>query len=669
MFLVINAILFLKYGGIIKVKNRKETIMKKPLHMLTGVNIGDYEFVPDTILDVVKKYKFGKENEDVFKFLTLRMDWERPTSEQLYEWARYFKENEIYFVISGNFPRYGEQVPRLTDEEMEKMREIAGEYFMGNKLSEFGGFYATRGKGYNRKGGKTHHPIQGAKNCLEAKELYEREVSFIAERMRKNGSPEVGAIQAVTLTPYDYEAGVDYAILEVAPRNMEQIMSFGRGAARANKKEILGAWLAHEFYGGFHQFDPLKAKRFTAEYYSMYLAGIDFCCLESGYRGIHSHVGGKAPSVKLHANDSTATFDGNPLPEDHPLVKSYLKEAENFAAFCNSDIRPGKDGPITKVAFVQGNLDGFGWGNSSSLWGQYYDEKWGFSAPEFSYRVLDEVYHSCEWNNGNNFGDYDYSNSPAYGQYDVIPATTPLEVMKRYEWVIFCGWNTMTSEIYETLKAYVKGGGKLLITAAHMRDSIDRAEKGKILDENWEELLGVKLTDEIMHTNDGYKFVKYSTVDGIMYPGTHNLICDPAWSAGYTDYVKVEPTTATPVCYVTDCFLREDEYMYPVVTENKHGDGSVIFMANSEYPGAPEIFPLYKIMVKAILAASHRCADVKVIGSDKIRFAVYEDEKKYKVYIFNSDFNFENRARIIYKGVETDRVIPSVKLEIVELEK
>jgi hypothetical protein len=61
--------------------------------MLTGVNIGDYEFVPDTILDVVKKYKFGKENGDVFKFLTLRMDWERPTSEQLYEWARYFKEN------------------------------------------------------------------------------------------------------------------------------------------------------------------------------------------------------------------------------------------------------------------------------------------------------------------------------------------------------------------------------------------------------------------------------------------------------------------------------------------------------------------------------------------------------------------------------------------------
>ena len=643
--------------------------MKKPLHMLTGVNIGDYEFVPNTILDVVKKYKFGKENGNVFNFLTIRVDWERPTSEQLYKWARYFRDNEIYFIVSGNFPRYGEQVPRISDEEMNKMREIAGEYFMGNKLSEFGGFYATRGKGYTRLGGKTHHPIQGAENCLEAKKLYEREVSFIAERMRKNGSPEVGAVQAVTLTPYDYEAGVDYAVLELAPRNMEQIMAFGRGAARAFGKDTLGAWLAHEFYGGFHQFDPLKAKRFTMEYYSMYLAGIDYCCLESGYRGIHSHIRGDASLVKLHSNESSATFSAQPLPEDHPLSRSYLKEAEDFAAFCNKDIRPGKSGPITKVAFVQGNLDGFGWGNSSSLWGQYYDESWGFAAPEHSYRILDEVYHSCEWNNAINYGDYDYSHAPGYGQYDVIPATAPLEAMKQYEWVIYCGWNTMTPEIFETLKAYVKQGGNLYITASHMRDSVDRREKGKFADVKWEELLGVRLSEQTYRCNDGFKFVKYSTVDGVMYPGTATLSCDPAWSSGYTNYVKIEPTAATTVCYLTDAFLRDEECLYPVVTENKYGEGNVIFMATSEYPGASEVYPLYKIMVKAILAASHRTSDLKVLGSDKLRFSMFEDEEKYKLYILNSDFNFEQRARVIFKGETVDKVIGSCDLEIIEFKK
>ena len=636
--------------------------------MQTGVNIGDYEFNPDTIMDVIKKYKFGNENGGVFRFLTLRMDWNRPTSEQLYTWAKYLAENEVYFLLTGNYPRYGELKLRLTREEIEKLYEIAGEYFLGDKLSEFGGFYATRGKGYARKGGKTHHPIQGMTDCLDAKNKYMREVKIIADKLREGGIRSVGSLQAVTLLPYDFEAGVDFGMIEVAPRNMEQIMSFGRGAQRAFEKETLGAWLAHEFYGGFHQFDPLKAKRFTMEYYSMYLAGIDYCCLESGYRGIHSHVNEAAPEVKLHANEATATFSGGPLPEDHPLSRSYLKEAEDFAAFCNSDVRPGKSGPITKVAFVQGNLDGFGWGNSSSLWGQYYDEKWGFAAPEFSYRILDEVYHSAEWNNGINYGDYDYSGAPGYGVYDVIPATTPLNVMKQYEWVIFCGWNTMTPEIIETLKEYVKGGGKLFITAAHARDSIDRDKKGNFA-EGLEELVGNKLSEETFRCNDGFKFVKYSTVDGVMYPGTGKLTCDPAWSAGYTNYVKIEPTTATPVCYVTDCFLREDEYMFPVITENKYGEGNVIFMATSEYPGAPEVFPLYKIMTKAVLAASHRTSDLKVIGSDKFRFAMYEGEDIYKLYILNTDFNFENRVKVIFRGEETERVVKSLGLEIIEYKK
>ena len=34
--------------------------MKKPLHMITGINLGDYDFDPDTFMDLVKKYKFGK---------------------------------------------------------------------------------------------------------------------------------------------------------------------------------------------------------------------------------------------------------------------------------------------------------------------------------------------------------------------------------------------------------------------------------------------------------------------------------------------------------------------------------------------------------------------------------------------------------------------------------
>ena len=626
--------------------------MKKPLHMLTGVNIGDYEFNPDTILDVIKKYKFGKENGGIFNYLVLRMDMAKPTEEQLCTWAKYLRDNEVYFSIVDCYPRVGELCSYIPGEYKKKVAEIAGEYFLGEEIGEFGGFYSSKAKGYGACRGE--NPVKNLQTCDEAVEAYKRQIKKISDMMRENGSDNIITLQAVTLFPYDYEVGIEEGSVETAPRNMEQIINFARGAARAYKKEVLGSWLAHEFYGGYHMFDPLKAKRFTAEYYMSYLAGLDYVCLESGYRELHSHLEEK-------------------LPEEHPLVQSYLKEAEDFAKFCNKDIRPGKNGPITKVAFVQGNLDGFGWGNSSSLWGQFDNEKWGFSNPEFSYRILDEVYRAQEWHDGKNFGEYDYSGTPGYGTYDVIPATCPLDVMKRYDWVIFCGWNTMTPEIADTFKKYVEQGGNLLVTAAHMRDSVDRDIKGNFCDFDWESFLGVKLTNDIIRTNDGYKFVKFSTVDGVMYPGTYTLLCDPAWSAGYTDYVKAEPTTATPVCYVTDSFGRPDEtgetFSIPVVTENKVGKGNVIFMATSEYPGAPQVYPLYKMIVKAMLTASHRISDLKVIASDKIRFAMYEDDEKYKLYVFNTDFNFEQKVRVIFKGEQTDRFVNSMGLEIFEFKK
>ena len=75
------------------------------------------------------------------------------------------------------------------------------------------------------------------------------------------------------------------------------------------------------------------------------------------------------------------------------------------------------------------------------------------------------------------------------------------------------------------------------------------------------------------------------------------------------------------------------------------------------------------MMVKAILAASHRSADVKVVGFDKLRFAVYDNGDSYKVYIFNSDFNVENKAIVLYKDQRIEKTIGSVGLEIIEIKK
>ena len=112
-----------------------------------------------------------------------------------------------------------------------------------------------------------------------------------------------------------------------------------------------------------------------------------------------------------------------------------------------------------------------------------------------------------------------------------------------------------------------------------------------------------------------------------------------------------------------------DDSIIPFITENKYGKGNVIFMATSEYPGAPEVFPIYRLMVKSILSASHRNSDLKVIGSDKLRFAMYEGDDIYKLYIFNSDFNTKQFAKVIFRGEEKEVLIDSVGLEIIEYKK
>jgi hypothetical protein len=74
-------------------------------------------------------------------------------------------------------------------------------------------------------------------------------------------------------------------------------------------------------------------------------------------------------------------------------------------------------------------------------------------------------------------------------------------------------------------------------------------------------------------------------------------------------------------------------------------------------------------MVKAVLAASHRTSDLKVICSDKVRFAMYEGEDIYKLYLFNTDFSNKHFAKVFFREEEKEVLIDSVGLEIIEYKK
>ena len=217
------------------------------------------------------------------------------------------------------------------------------------------------------------------------------------------------AVEATAISKYNFEAGVKYTFLEMECGNPEILLSFARGASRGYARELWGSHIAHEWYGGFRQDDPMKYKRLKIAYCYAYLSGANFIYTESGDCGIESYG---------------YEFDG-----DHEFCKEYRSVWNDFADFSKQDNRP-VNGPEVKVAFIHGNLDGFtGWGGAT-VWNQYDREEWGFGAAENSWNILKEAQSSRGWFEPEVFGNYDTSHAPALGLYDVIPIETPTEIMK-----------------------------------------------------------------------------------------------------------------------------------------------------------------------------------------------------------------------------------------------
>lgn len=628
--------------------------MKDKSFVCIGLHYGEHGMAPENLIADVKKY--GKSCKLAMIRLLFRESRMDATLEQYCRWAEFFRDNKIYFCFLYSInDNDGEFSSCLTASIVKKMYEIAGEYFIGDSLGELG-------NGLSRDVYDRHGEMNVQfNNMQEAKDTFIRDIKKYVKTSRNVGIKKIGNVESHTMMKYSLEAGVDILYPELLLGNPEHILSFARGASRSYNKEEFGGYIAHEWYGGVRHEDPLKDKRLHLIYRAAYMHGANYIFIESGYEKVNSYgvTGG----------------------EDSPYCRNVRKEIENFDNFIQQDKRLAK-GPKVKVAFVSGNLDGYS-GNSVSyggviapVWGQCGREEWDRTPAEHSWHILDEVYRSCDWHNPINYGDYDYSAAPGYGIYDVISAEAPQAVMQQYEWLIFAGWNTMTEVIYENLKSYVKHGGNLLITAAHMKTGSERTvDSPYIHSGSLEDFLGCNLTGKKYRSNKSYKFARESIAKGVHYPGTADFKkdwIDPIGSEGYTSYAEIEEKGCKKAIFLGQDFLStKDDYLNGgcVLAENKYGKGNVLFMCSDDYPGAAGIYPLYKIVIKAILAATHRNSDIKVISNDKVRFAVYEDEKRYKVYLLNTDMNIEQKANVIYNERVWEKDIAPCELESVEFDK
>ena len=593
---------------------------------LFGAHVGEHGFVESAVLDEIKDYvKKG------LNFVTIRPPYERKVDEKYYyEWAKYLADNHVYFIFlyALQYPPKG-QVSHLTPEICARVKEIGGEYFLGDMLGETGSTYACKLEGYFRHEYAKYMPEQNAKDMKAARDKYCARIKDFVERERATGIPFVASGEATMLNSYNVEMGVDMPFAELLCANPEVIVPALRGTARAFGSKLWGTYIAHEWYGGMRHLDRLKAARLELIYKYAYMCGSEAFCIESGLDGISSY--------------------GVELDADSEVCKENRERFYRLAKYMINDDRP-IGGPRTRVAFIEGNYDAFGgfWGGSA-LWSQFKGKEWGHSDAEHSWRIVRDVNKKRDWWEADSYDAFgmDVSGSLTDGSYDIIPASASSEAMKEYDCLIFTGWNTMTDELAKKLLDYVKAGGRLIIGASHLNTNPKRDGTPHYLDnDDTRELLGCRLTGEEIESNEGMRFIADSDVKNVKYPYANLSHADPIYSHGYVRYAKTELYTAKRKAILSDNFsaLFDEFDRTATLIENTSGKGHVILFTTVEYPGHSAVYPMYRSIVREVLRAETERGPLLVASPTEVRFAIYEGNI---IYLLNTDANLSHGVTLM----------------------
>ena len=633
--------------------------------ILNGKNFGHLEaaFGKEEMLAAIKERYIDAE----LNFIKIKPEGKYMEPESVREWVKYLADNKIYFAFSYATQHAPEgKECALSAELISDMKEIAGEYYLGEFFGETGSAYACKLPGYyvEREGcGKTNKcdggdPYDGTiyisrhrrfklPRYSDMKEAYEGFIGVMSKFVnisKKLGTPGYYCVEANAFAKHNAAAGIEVPILEMCPGNSDIMLPIFRGTAKAFDSKQWGTYIAHGWYGGLRHDDPLKMKRLELVYKYAYLAGSSMFVLENGDNGIG--------------------YYGAKIPAESYICENYRRVLREFREFLKVDERP-VGGPKVKVGFISGLYDGWAgkWGRSC-LYNQFHSEEWGYSDPEYSWKMLFELNEKRSWSEPENYGDYDTSSTPAYGQFNIVPIEADVDHLSEYDYLIFLGWNTMTEENMKKLTEYVRRGGHLVMGAAHLNTQTKRnGEYIPIDDELIEDLFGCRHFGEIRRTVNGVKFRHDSLDERVKYPRYLSGGCDAMFTAGYADYLRFATCDAKTIAYLADGFT-EKMYDMPAVIENKLGKGVATLFTSINYPGNQSVYFTYRAIVREIISASSRECDIKVIGSDRVRWSVYEGNK---VYLLNTDYDMPVKVKVIHGDKEQTIELQSLELRGVQL--
>ena len=618
-------------------------------NILYGVLIGEHSFKADSMIDEINERIISKG----YNFTSINTSYAKPfpSTEQLVSWAKYLHDNKIYF----HFVRTAQSAPegkpsQLEPEAVKAICDAAGEYFLGDAIAEPGHAYAAKEKGYyyfegsNFKPNTNKVPKTDAKDMEEAHRNYVELVKRFADQNKSVGMPASISIEATALSKYNAEAGITLHLMELPNGDPDLIIPSVRGAVKScNENDFWGTLIAHEWYAGMRHDDPLKMKR-----------------LQLIAKHIYIHGGG---SIMLESGDECVSGYGHYYTAESPICKNYVTSMNLVHDIIKNDVRPARSPKVT-FGVISGLHDGWTGFCQSSVWSQWEREEWGHNDSEYSYRLLEALGTKRKWSDLHNFGNEDTSALPAYGTFDIVPIEADVDALSKYEYLVFLGWNTMTDENMDKLTEYVRRGGRLLLSGAHLNYSVKR--RGEFIppsNEKLEALCGARFTGKFTKTNCGSKFDYESLNEKHLYPGTKDFLCDPLFASGYNEYMELELTTARTLAIASDAFRCKNE-MTKTVIENKIGKGTVTFVTSKDYPGNPALTPLYNAIFREFVSSSARECDIKVVAGEKLRYTVYEGNK---IYLLNTDYDLPITVKIIYNNKEQLVTLDALEMKTIQL--
>lgn len=414
-----------------------------------------------------------------------------------------------------------------------------------------------------------------------------------------------------------------------------------------------GVHIAMENYGGM-RFDELWQKRWKTSLAHPYLSGAGFILPESGHLAYTNPVTGKV------------------FPFASPEVKRVRRALREMYQFARIHRRPSA-GPRVRLGIVYGNEDGVPGLWNRVAWGQYGDPKWLEGPAERSWRLVDRLYRKEDWPKETLQGDLDFSGNPPLGQYDLVPAEAPAEVLNRYGCLVFLGWNTMTDEIYARLKTFVEHGGHLVMFLPQLSSESDRGRDISLIKGgDLSDLFGVRILGRAEKKIQGFKFLADSSLPSYRFP-LWRIRTDPRFMGLFTSS-RCELTTGKVLAGAADLYESTEKELKarPLVIENRLGKGMAFLVTAWEYPADEGLLPFSRDLVRAVVQGEQ--ADLRLLAGDRVRYAVYDAEtpaggRPYSVvYLLNTDPDVPASARLWVRGrTSGEFVIPPGEMRLAYL--